>query len=156
MVMLCTTPLLLNGPPPKHQLNLCCYSRLHIRTPFETLPREIFVPRSKICHHSKVDIVYSCRTVASVSCSRGTFLCVRESQQVTHLMSEIVTQCFPTRIPQNIVRVSTTSREKNKPNSEILRKIRNIPRNIAVNIWPAIGNTGIIIISYQVFLSVHM
>jgi hypothetical protein len=57
-------------------------------------------------------------------------------------------QCFPTRIPQNIFRGSNKVAGRKK-NSEILRKIQNIPRNIAVNIWSAIGNTGIIFVRYQ-------
>lgn len=70
MVMLCTAPLLPTGPPPlpPTEMYAVTHSRIHLRTPSETLPRGIFVPRSKIRHHSNAVIVYSRRTVAPVSC----------------------------------------------------------------------------------------
>ena len=55
---------------------------------------------------------------------------------------------FPTRIPQNFFRGSARSRGGGG-GPEGMRKIQNIPRNIAVNIWPAVGNTVIIFMRYQ-------
>jgi hypothetical protein len=114
--MLCTAPLLSNGPSPlpPTEMYVVTHSLLHLRTPSETLPRGIFVTRSKIRHHSNAVIVDSCRTAARVSCSWGKVLCVSKSQWVIHLTSEIVMQCFPTSIPHNIFRGSFTSREKFK------------------------------------------
>ena len=81
--MLCTAPLLPNGPLPlpPTAMYAVTHSRIHLRTTFETLPRGIFVPRSKIRHHSNAVIVHSCRTVVPVSC------CVRVRALVSYTLN---------------------------------------------------------------------